>query len=198
MPCWLRVLGVVQLLERGLVPAELAGSFGPSAKSSRACRERHFPAKSPGHEVANPKMAALRVYFCGSIRGGGGDRELYGRIIALLREYGRVLTEHIASGEEAGERGDRFIHDRDVAWLREADVVVAEVSQPSLGVGYELGRAVDMNKKILCLFRPSCGRVLSAMIRGADNGRSVMVRDYEPDEIEGILSEYFRVTFPSL
>ncbi|XP_053315110.1 2'-deoxynucleoside 5'-phosphate N-hydrolase 1 isoform X2 [Spea bombifrons] len=161
MPCWLRVLGVVQLLERGLVPAELAGSFGPSAKSSRACRERHFPAKSPGHEVANPKMAALRVYFCGSIRGGGGDRELYGRIIALLREYGRVLTEHIASGEEAGERGDRFIHDRDVAWLREADV-------------------------------------LSAMIRGADNGRSVMVRDYEPDEIEGILSEYFRVTFPSL
>lgn len=37
-------------------------------------------------------------------------------------------------------------------------VVVAEVTQPSLGVGYELGRAVDMKKKILCLFRPSSGR----------------------------------------
>lgn len=37
-------------------------------------------------------------------------------------------------------------------------MVVAEVTLPSLGVGYELGRAVDMKKKILCLFRPSSGR----------------------------------------
>ena len=37
-------------------------------------------------------------------------------------------------------------------------VVVAEVTQPSLGVGYELGRAKAMNKKILCLFRPKSGK----------------------------------------
>lgn len=37
-------------------------------------------------------------------------------------------------------------------------VVVAEVTQPSLGVGYELGRAVVLNKQILCLFRPRSGR----------------------------------------
>ena len=33
-------------------------------------------------------------------------------------------------------------------------VIVAEVTQPSLGVGYELGRAVAMGKRILCLYRP--------------------------------------------
>ena len=32
--------------------------------------------------------------------------------------------------------------------------IVAEVTQPSLGVGYEIGRGVEMGKKILCLFRP--------------------------------------------
>lgn len=37
-------------------------------------------------------------------------------------------------------------------------MVVAEVTQPSLGVGYELGRAVAFNKRILCLFRPQSGR----------------------------------------
>lgn len=37
-------------------------------------------------------------------------------------------------------------------------VLVAEVTQPSLGVGYEIGRAIDMNKRILCLFRPDSGR----------------------------------------
>ncbi|KAM9315643.1 5-hydroxymethyl-dUMP N-hydrolase [Gastrophryne carolinensis] len=149
-------------------------------------------------------MAALSVYFCGSIRGGREDRPLYERIVGVLQRYGTVLTEHIArpeiteSGEDAKEAGDRFIHDRDVRWLQQADVVVAEVTQPSLGVGYELGRAVAMDKKILCLFRPASGRVLSAMIRGAENGRTFMVRDYEPEEVEAILSQYFTVTFPSL
>ena len=33
-------------------------------------------------------------------------------------------------------------------------VLVAEVTQPSLGVGYEIGRAVTMEKNILCLYRP--------------------------------------------
>lgn len=37
-------------------------------------------------------------------------------------------------------------------------VVVAEVTQPSLGVGYELGQAMALNKRILCLFRPQSGR----------------------------------------
>ena len=32
--------------------------------------------------------------------------------------------------------------------------IVAEVTQPSLGVGYEIGRAVAMGKRILCLYRP--------------------------------------------
>lgn len=42
-------------------------------------------------------------------------------------------------------------------------VIVAEVTQPSLGVGYELGRAVAMNKRILCLFRPSSGKGIKTL-----------------------------------
>ncbi|XP_040207662.1 2'-deoxynucleoside 5'-phosphate N-hydrolase 1-like [Rana temporaria] len=162
------------------------------------------PSSSPHWSVCFQAGMSLSVYFCGSIRGGREDRALYERIIQELQRYGTVLTEHIArpeiseAGEDAFEKGDKFIHDRDVEWLTQADVVVAEVTQPSLGVGYELGRAVAMNKKILCLFRPSCGRVLSAMIRGAHDGHSVCVKDYKPEEMEGILSEYFTVTFPSL
>lgn len=32
-------------------------------------------------------------------------------------------------------------------------VIVAEVTQKSLGVGYEIGRAVALNKHVICLFR---------------------------------------------
>ena len=51
-----------------------------------------------------------------------------------------MLTEHIgdAALSELGEVGDdKKIHDRDLAWLIEADYLVAEVTTPSLGVGYE-------------------------------------------------------------
>ena len=37
-------------------------------------------------------------------------------------------------------------------------VLVAEVTQVSLGVGYEIGRAVAMNKDILCLYRPQADK----------------------------------------
>uniref|UniRef100_A0A250YB96 2'-deoxynucleoside 5'-phosphate N-hydrolase 1 n=1 Tax=Castor canadensis TaxID=51338 RepID=A0A250YB96_CASCN len=136
------------------------------------------------------------LYFCGSIRGGREDQALYARIVSRLRRFGAVLTEHGAAAElgERGEEaagGDRFIHERDLAWLQQADVVVAEVTQPSLGVGYELGRAVVLNKQILCLFRPRSGRALSAMIRGAADGSRFQVWDYEEEEVEAMLDRYF-------
>ena len=43
-------------------------------------------------------------------------------------------------------------------WLSQSHVVVAEVTQPSLGVGFEIARAVTLNKPVLCLFRPSTGQ----------------------------------------
>ncbi|GCC41127.1 hypothetical protein chiPu_0025128 [Chiloscyllium punctatum] len=39
----------------------------------------------------------LGIYFCGSIRGGRNDVEIYGRIINYLKKFGRVFTEHIGS-----------------------------------------------------------------------------------------------------
>ncbi|XP_075941509.1 5-hydroxymethyl-dUMP N-hydrolase [Anarhichas minor] len=140
----------------------------------------------------------MKVYFCGSIRGGRDDVHIYRRIVQKLQSYGSVLTEHVGSteiserGEDTASGGDRIIHDRDVDWLQQSDVVVAEVTNPSLGVGYELGRAVAMEtKKILCLFRPSSGRRLSAMIRGADDGDQFVVKDYREEEVENVLEEFF-------
>ncbi|CAH1263113.1 DNPH1 [Branchiostoma lanceolatum] len=103
----------------------------------------------------------MKIYFCGSIRGGRCDAELYGRIIEQLQAYGPVLTEHVGFKDpilKDIEGDDVAIHTQDMAWLEESDVVVAEVTQPSLGVGYEIGRAVAWKKRILCLYRPTEGK----------------------------------------
>jgi nucleoside 2-deoxyribosyltransferase len=134
----------------------------------------------------------MKIYFAGAIRGGREDAALYLELVELLQAYGTVLTEHVASEEltTLGEQGDdRAIHDRDLAWLKEAECLVAEVTTPSLGVGFEIGKATEWGKRVLCLFRPGAGRALSAMIAGSDR---VTVREYQSaDEVKEIFDEFF-------
>jgi nucleoside 2-deoxyribosyltransferase len=116
----------------------------------------------------------MTIYFAASISGGRGDQAIYEQIIEMLKQHGTVLTEHFgnASLTVAGEAmPDCDIHDRDLEWLRSADVLVAEVTTPSLGVGYEIGRAVEWGKRVVCLYRPSQGRRLSGMIAGCAGAR---------------------------
>jgi hypothetical protein len=137
-------------------------------------------------------VAALKIYFAGAIRGGRDDAALYSDIIGRLSAHGRVLTEHVGDSELSsfGEDGrDELIHERDLAWLKESNFLVAEVTTQSLGVGYEIGRAVEWGTPVLCLFRPSKGRALSAMIRGSDR---VKVFEYESaSELDGVFVEFF-------
>ena len=113
-----------------------------------------------------------KVYFAGSIRGGRQDADLYQRIIAALQEKQFiVLTEHVGkvSLESSGEKDmtDKEIFDRDIAWLTESDLVIAECTTPSHGVGYELARARDMGKTIHIFYNYSKG-TLSSMLAGDD------------------------------
>lgn len=108
----------------------------------------------------------MNIYFSGSIRGGQQDTELYKEIIEDLKKYGTVLTEHVGNKIIDTSITDQEIHDRDVQWIEKSDLIVAEVTVPSLGVGYEIGRAVEMNKPIICLYQNQNGKTTSAMIRG--------------------------------
>ena len=135
----------------------------------------------------------MKIYFAASIRGGRDDWSSDLEIVTQLREYGEVLTEHIGDAElsTAGEDlGDRHIHDRDLGWLKSSDYLVAEVTTPSLGVGYEIGKATEWGKPVLCLYRPAVGRTLSAMIAGS-NG--VTLSEYQSlTELNQIFEQYFR------
>ena len=82
-----------------------------------------------------------------------------------------MLTEHVGSEslQDLGESKltDIEIYQRDMEWLESADAVIAEVTTPSLGVGYELGVAEKLNKPILCLFdQRNQEQCLSAMMAG--------------------------------
>ncbi len=139
-------------------------------------------------------MKKMKIYFAGSIRGGRSDAGLYRQIIDYLQTHGEVLTEHIGLDDltRFGESGmsDQEIYERDLSWLTSADLVVAEVTNPSLGVGFEIARALDLKKRVLCLFRKEPDRRLSAMIAGCPE---VLVREYQTfDEAKDIIDSFFK------
>ena len=141
----------------------------------------------------------MKIYFAGSIRGGRNDKEIYLLLIEYIRNFGEVLTEHVGSPEltEEGEKdlSDGEIFQNDMNWLKECDALIAEVTTPSLGVGYEIGVAETLGKPILCLFRPEAGLRLSAMISG--NNR-LSVREYNTlNQAKDHIKNFFESASPS-
>ena len=97
-----------------------------------------------------------KVYFAASIRGGRADAALYHDMIEFIKLTDTVLTEHIGdlslSSFEQSER-DRKIYEQDTAWLKECDLLIAECTCPSIGVGYELAYAEKLNKPCYVFYR---------------------------------------------
>ena len=124
----------------------------------------------------------MKIYFAGSIRGGRNGQRVYRRMIEHMRQYGRVLTEHVGAPDLSDFGDDRIsdqrIYERDMSWLREADILVAEVSTPSLGVGYEIAKAEEQGKPVLCLYRERRAMGVSAMITG---NRGIRVEGYQTE-----------------
>src|SRR3954469_10774880 len=128
----------------------------------------------------------LTIYFAGSISGGRTDVGLYRELIAALEAEGHrvlagaVAAEHVtASGETLDSCA---IFDRDLAWIAAADVLVAEVSMPSTGVGYEIASArYKYGIPVICLYRPAHTARCTAMVAG---DRGIELIEYsEPSDL---------------
>jgi nucleoside 2-deoxyribosyltransferase len=110
----------------------------------------------------------MNIYFACSITGGRELESFYQEFVAALEARGHVIpTSHLARSEAL--EGERIltatdVYERDAKWIRECGALIAEVSVPSHGVGYEIGHALNCGKPVLCLYES--GRRVSKMITG--------------------------------
>ncbi len=114
-----------------------------------------------------------KIYFACSIAGGRDHAHLYQDIVDIIKSSGGdVLGELFANPKLVSEIGTdpnitpNYIWRRDCEWVKEADSIITEATQPSLGVGYEIAMAEQLKKPILALFNTDSGRRLSPMISG--------------------------------
>lgn len=92
---------------------------------------------------------------------------------------GRTMASRAGAGI-----GDDYIYTRDMHWLEKADALVAEVSAPSLGVGYEISCALHARRiPVLCLVHRDV-KSLSAMISGNSEPGLSLERYRTRDEMQ--------------
>ncbi len=108
----------------------------------------------------------MRIYFATSIRGAGRDLALARRIVSGLESEGHTVVNGEIYLSDHPDEGipDPLVFDRDMRMLREADALVADVTHPSLGVGYEICEAVKGGKRVVAFHRR--GTKVSKLISG--------------------------------
>jgi nucleoside 2-deoxyribosyltransferase len=124
----------------------------------------------------------MNLYFSCSLTGGREFERIYGLIVDhLLAQGHQVPTAHLARPEvmalerviDPGE-----VYQRDMSWIRKCNALIAEVSTPSHGVGYEIAYALSMGKPVLCCYKS--GVRVSKILTGNDTA-NLIVKPYEDD-----------------
>lgn len=136
----------------------------------------------------------MKIYISGSIYGGREKLETYKKMIPALEQFAEVVDKNIADDDvikkEAFQRDEDVFQDLE-AKLKSADLIFAEVTIPSLGVGYELGLADALGKRVIGIYDTTITPKVSTMIRG--NKRIRLIPYENIDEILNNLKEILEV-----
>ncbi len=134
----------------------------------------------------------MKVYFACSISGGRKDEKAYQYLVGVMLGMGiDVPTAHIAETgieEIDDQKAPLEIYQRDVNWIQDSDILVAEVSTPSHGVGYEIGYALSLDMPVLCLYKE--GIVVTKMISGNPDPLLSVMAYADLQQAEEILQTY--------
>jgi hypothetical protein len=113
----------------------------------------------------------VKIYFGFTVAGDRSSLPAARRIVEWLEARGHeVLTRHLVR-EDAREQDRRLspqqVFERDMSWLEAADVVIAEVSGSSFGLGFEAGYVLGSSaRKVILLYRVEMAERISLLITG--------------------------------
>ncbi len=140
----------------------------------------------------------MRIYLACTVRGDRGSVVAVRHIALRLTAMGHeILTTHLLADDvEQAERmlSNERVYRRDVAWLDACDVVVAEASGSSYGVGFEvgyvLGRAERSSQRVFVFYEASRIGVVSRLISGLVHPHARVLAYRGVEEIDAFLDAH--------
>lgn len=141
----------------------------------------------------------MNIYFACSITGGRSDEPFYRIIVDTLLSDGHTIpTVHLSQQDviefEAVVEPVE-VYTRDTNWIDGCEVLIAEVSTPSHGVGYEIAYALHQGKHALCIYKH--GNPISKMLTGNTHPK-ICVRAYKNSNEMVQIIRKFMEEFPRL
>jgi nucleoside 2-deoxyribosyltransferase len=132
----------------------------------------------------------MRIFLSASIRGGRQMLSSYMEMCNYLQQNGHeVLSWHVADPElEKTESllSEEQIYIRDMEFLEKSECMIAEVSTPSIGVGYEICSALNRGIPVMCLYVPEAN--VSAMLLG---DKRIICKEYHTmNDMKGIINKF--------
>ena len=98
----------------------------------------------------------MNIYFSAAISAGRIYAPIYKKMVETLIENGfNILTEHVADPnvlQMEREFAATEVYNRDIHLIHECDLLIAEVSHPSTGVGYEIAYALLNDKPVIATY----------------------------------------------
>lgn len=140
----------------------------------------------------------MNIYLACTVRGDRGALAATRALAALLERHGHtVLTKHLLDDDvDAVESAltERDVFERDMRWLTAADLVVAEASGSSYGVGFEvgyvLGRAEGSGQRVLLLVSAARRPFVSRLITGTSHDACTLHTYTDADDLLRFVDQY--------
>jgi len=131
------------------------------------------------------------IYLACTVRGDRGAIAALRSLVAALEQGGHaVLTRHLLDDNVEGAESalsERAVYERDIEWLEECDVLIADASGSSYGVGFEvgyvLGRSDRTDQRVLLLYRGDRRHAISRLIVGNAHPRCLVLTYENPADL---------------
>ncbi len=140
----------------------------------------------------------LKIYFACSIRGEQGGKEEKELIVGTMKGLGHTVLSEVFTGLDITNNQSNAgvapsdIYRQDMDWVNEADIVVADVSKISTGMGFEMGWKLRGGERVLALCREDRFEPLSNMIKGCTEP-TFRLRTWDgahnPEQLQQVLEE---------
>jgi len=138
----------------------------------------------------------MKVYFTASTSHNGELMPVYARILQYLKDFGLsvVSGKQTVSREmlaEDAKLGSKEIFTRELSLIDTADLIVAETSKPSLGVGSEIMYALTHDKPVLALIDTRYEDKISPMLVGNPSEKHY-IDYYNDDNLKYKLDDFIK------